>query len=151
MASRLATTTARSSLIFRVLADLVVVLHIGFVLFVVLGGFLVRRWPRLIYVHVPVAVYGVLIELVGWVCPLTPLENHLRSLGGEAGYSGGFVEHYLLPILYPNALTRNVQLLLALFVVACNAVAYGLVIRARRARKKKLSGAAASDAKDSTP
>src|SRR5687767_9285935 len=122
-------------MIYRTLADLIVIAHIGFVLFVVLGGFLVRRWPRLIYVHVPVAVYGVLIELIGWVCPLTPLENHLRSLGGQAGYSGGFVEHYLLPILYPNALTRNVQLVLGGLVIAFNVVAYTLVLRHRRSER----------------
>ena len=122
-------------MIYRTLADVVVVLHIGFVLFVIIGGFLVRRWPRLIYAHIPVAIWGALIEFVGWVCPLTPLENHLRRLGGEAGYSGGFVEHYLLPVLYPNALTRNVQLVLGAFVVACNAVAYTLLSRQRRGER----------------
>lgn len=121
-------------MIYRLLADVVVVLHIGFVLFVILGGFLVRRWPRLIYAHIPVAIWGALIELVGWVCPLTPLENHLRALGGDAGYSGGFVEHYLLPILYPHALTRNVQLVLGCLVVGINALAYALLIRDRRRR-----------------
>lgn len=128
-------------MIYRLLADIVVVLHIGFVLFVILGGFLVRHWPRLIYAHVPVAIWGALIEFVGWVCPLTPLENHLRALGGEAGYSGGFVEHYLLPILYPHALTRDVQLVLGMFVVACNALAYWLVFRDRQRQRK---GASAS-------
>ena len=118
-------------MIYRLLADAVVVLHIGFVIFVVVGGFLLRRWPKLIYVHVPVAIWGALIEFIGWVCPLTPLENHLRSLGGQAGYSGGFIEHYLLPILYPHALTRNIQLLLGLLVIACNAVAYFLYFRHR--------------------
>ena len=109
------------------------VLHLAFVLFVVVGGFFVYRWPKLIYIHAPVAIYGAMIEFVGWVCPLTPLENHLRRLGGEAGYAGGFVEHYLLPILYPHALTRNVQLALGVGVVASNALAYWLVWRKRRA------------------
>ena len=121
-------------MIYRLLADVVVVLHIGFVLFVVLGGFLLRRWPKLVYVHLPVAIWGVLIEFVGWVCPLTPLEKHLRALGGEAGYAGGFVEHYLLPILYPHVLTRNVQIALGLFVLAINAIAYFLFLRDRRRR-----------------
>ena len=120
-------------MIYRVLADMVVLLHIAFVLFVVVGGFFVYRWPKLIYIHAPVAIYGAMIEFVGWVCPLTPLENHLRRLGGEAGYAGGFVEHYLLPILYPHTLTRNVQLALGVGVVASNALAYWLVWRKRRA------------------
>jgi hypothetical protein len=119
-------------MLYRVLADLVVVLHIGFVLFVIVGGFMVHRWPRLAWVHIPVAVWGALIELVGWVCPLTPLENHLRRLGGEAGYPGGFVEHYLLPILYPHALTREVQLVLGLAVVGINALAYGMLLKKRK-------------------
>ncbi len=121
-------------MIYRILADVVVVLHIAFVLFVVIGGFLVYRWPRVIYAHIPVAIWGALIEFVGWVCPLTPLENHLRKLGGEAGYAGGFVEHYLLPILYPHALTRNVQIALGVFVVACNVLAYTLVVRRGKRR-----------------
>ena len=119
-------------MIYRLLADLVVVLHIGFVLFVIIGGFLVHRWPKLIYAHIPVAIWGALIEFVGWVCPLTPLENHLRQLGGEAGYSGGFVEHYLLPILYPHALTRNVQIVLGAVVIGINVLAYGLLMKKRR-------------------
>ena len=118
-------------MIYRLLADAVVVLHIGFVIFVVVGGFLLRRWPKLIYVHVPVAIWGALIEFVGWVCPLTPLENHLRSLGGQAGYAGGFIEHYLLPVLYPHALTRNIQLLLGLLVITSNAIAYFFYFRHR--------------------
>lgn len=123
-------------MIYRLLADVVVVLHIGFVLFVILGGFLLRRWPKLIYAHVPVAIWGALIEFVGWVCPLTPLENHLRDLGGQAGYSGGFVEHYLLPVLYPHALTRNVQLVLGTCVVAINVLAYWLLVRHRRSARR---------------
>jgi uncharacterized membrane protein YhhN len=122
-------------MIYRILADVVVILHIGFVVFVVVGGFLLQRWPRLIRVHIPVAIWGAMIEFVGWVCPLTPLENHLRRLGGEAGYAGGFVEHYLLPILYPGALTRNAQLALGLFVVGCNGVAYWLFWKRRRTLK----------------
>lgn len=117
---------------YRVAADAVVVLHLGFVLFVVLGGLLVLRWPRVAWVHLPVALYGALIEIVGWICPLTPLENDLRRAAGEAGYQGGFVEHYLLPILYPGALTREIQLLLAAAVVVINVAVYAVVIRRRR-------------------
>ena len=94
-------------MIYRALADLVLVVHLGFVLFVVLGGLLVVRWPWLAWLHVPAAVWGVLIEFMGWICPLTPLENSFRVAGGGAGYSGGFIEHYIRPILYPAGLTRR--------------------------------------------
>ncbi|HMA21948.1 MAG TPA: DUF2784 domain-containing protein [Gemmatimonadaceae bacterium] len=119
-------------MIYRLLANVVVIFHLGFVGFVILGGFLLRRWPRLVYVHVPVAIWGALIEFAGWVCPLTPLENHFRRLGGQAGYSGGFVEHYLIPILYPHALTRNIQYVLGAVVVAINVAAYVLFARRRQ-------------------
>ena len=111
------------------LADLVVVLHFAFVLFVVFGGLLVLRWPRLAYVHLPVALYGALIELVGWICPLTPLEKRLRESAGLEGYQGGFVEHYILPVLYPAGLTRNVQLVLGLIVIGMNLVIYTVAAR----------------------
>jgi hypothetical protein len=114
------------------LADLVVALHFAFVLFVVLGGLLVLRWPRLAYVHVPAAIWGVLIEFAGWVCPLTPLENSLRVRAGEAGYEGSFVEHYILPMLYPSALTRNVQFLLGALVLALNLAFYAYLLRRTR-------------------
>jgi hypothetical protein len=119
---------------FRLLADLVVVVHFAFVLLVVFGGLLVLRWPRVAWVQVPAAVWGVVIEWEGWICPLTPLENSLRARGGLAGYSGGFVEHYLLPVIYPAGLTRTVQIVLGLTVLVVNAVAYGLLLaRWRRA------------------
>jgi len=120
---------------YRLLADLTVVVHAGFVLFVVAGGLLVLRWPRAAWLHLPAAVWGVAIELGGWICPLTPLENELRRRGGEAGYGGGFVEHYLLPALYPASLTRDTQLVLGALVIALNAVIYGVVIARRRRRR----------------
>src|ERR687889_2933712 len=92
---------------YRALADAVLVLHLAFVLFVVLGGLLVLRWPRLAWLHLPAAIWGVLIEFAGFVCPLTPLEVGLRRLGGEAGYEGGFIEHYLTGALYPAGLNRG--------------------------------------------
>ena len=119
-------------MIFRVAADCVVVAHLAFVVFVVLGGLLVFRWPRAPWVHLPAAAWGVFIELGGGVCPLTPLENALRRLGGEAGYGGGFVEHYLLPVLYPQALTRPAQMGLGGLVVVVNALLYGYWWRVRR-------------------
>src|SRR3954470_2924741 len=113
------------------LADLVVVFHFAFVLFVVLGGLLVLRWRWVAFVHLPVALYGALIELVGWVCPLTPLEKRLRESAGLPGYQGGFVEHYILPVLYPAGLTRSVQLVLGMLVIGLNLVIYIVVGRKR--------------------
>jgi len=118
----------------RALADLVLLTHASFVLFVVLGGFLVWRWPRLVWLHAPAVVWGVVVEVAGWPCPLTPLENQLRLAAGEAGYTGGVVDHHLGPILYPEALTRAVQLALGAGVLAVNFFVYGHVLRARRTR-----------------
>lgn len=120
---------------YRLLADLVVLLHAGFVLFVVLGGLFALRWPRAVWLHLPAALWGAGIELLAGICPLTPLENHLRHLGGEAGYSGGFVEHYVLPVLYPEGLTRGAQLAIGAFVVIVNAVVYAFVWKRARARR----------------
>ena len=120
---------------YRLLADLLVLIHLGFVVFVVLGGFLVLRWPRLVWLHLPTAAWGAFIEFAGWVCPLTPWENQLRRAGGEAGYAGGFVEHYLMPVLYPAGLSRGVQIALGVVVIGVNLVAYGLVWRQRTHRE----------------
>jgi hypothetical protein len=109
---------------YRLLADLVLVLHAAFVAFVVLGALLVLRWPRLAWVHVPVATWGAGIEFLGGICPLTPLENHWRLLAGGQGYTGGFVEHYVMPCLYPDGLTRRVQLTLGVIVLAVNVAIY---------------------------
>jgi Protein of Unknown function (DUF2784) len=114
---------------YRFLADLVVTLHLLFVIFVVAGGLLALRRPWVVWLHVPAAIWGALIELGGWVCPLTPLEKSLRSRGGADGYEGGFIEHYLLPMLYPGALTREVQVALGLLVVGINLVIYREVSR----------------------
>ena len=127
---------------YRLLADLVVVLHLAFVVFVVVGGLLVLRWRWVAWLHVPAALWGALIEFFGWVCPLTPLERWLRRRAGEVGYEGGFVEHYLLPILYPGGLTREIQVLLGVAVVAVNAGLYGWVLwRRRKARGDGRTGA----------
>jgi Protein of Unknown function (DUF2784) len=121
-------------MLYRFLADLVVVLHFAFVLFVVLGGLFALRWPRAAWLHLPAALWGAGIEFLAGICPLTPLENHLRHLGGEAGYAGGFVEHYVLPVLYPAGLSRDVQLVLGTIVVVLNVVIYMVVWRRRRSR-----------------
>jgi hypothetical protein len=114
---------------YRLLADLVVLLHAAFVAFVVLGGFLAWRWRPLVWAHVPCAIWGALIEFKGWICPLTPLENYLRRRAGLEGYAGGFVEHYVIPALYPAGLTRPAQALLGGLVVVVNVVAYGMLWR----------------------
>ena len=116
-------------MLFRLAADAVIVVHAAFVAFVVLGGALVARWPRLVWAHVPAAVWGAFIEFAGWICPLTPLENELRYRGGLTRYEGDFVEQYLLPILYPEHLSRNVQFVLGALVIVVNAAAYWYVIR----------------------
>jgi hypothetical protein len=117
------------------LADAVLLAHAAFVAFVVLGGFLVLRWPRLARVHLPVVAWGAGIEFAGGICPLTPLENQLRALAHEQGYAGGFVEHYVFGLLYPEGLTREVQIVLGLGVVALNGAVYAwLWYRRRQAR-----------------
>lgn len=113
---------------YRALADLVVIVHLAFVLFAVLGALFVLRWRRAAWIHVPAALWAALIEFAGWVCPLTPLENWLRARGGAAGYEYGFIEHYILPLLYPAELTRRLQVALGLLVLAINAGIYGLVL-----------------------
>jgi len=119
-------------MIFRWLADAVALLHAAFVVFVVLGGFLVLRWPRVAWLHVPSAIWGVLIEYAGWICPLTPIENAFRDRAGQAGYSGGFVEHYVLRALYPAGLTRQVQFVIGGLVLIINLLVYGAFWMRRR-------------------
>jgi hypothetical protein len=116
---------------YRVLADLVVGLHALFVVFVVAGGLLALRWPWVAAAHLPAAVWGALIEFQGGICPLTPLEKSLRAAAGQTGYDGGFIEHYVLPVLYPAGLTRGIQLVLGSLVIVVNLVVYGLLIRRR--------------------
>jgi hypothetical protein len=122
-------------LIYRALADLVLVVHLAFVVFVVLGGLLVLRWPRLAWLHVPAAIWGVLIEYTGWICPLTPLENSFRIQGGEAGYSDGFIQHYIQPLLYPAGLTSSTQVVLGSVALILNLTVYTVVV-ARKHRRE---------------
>lgn len=121
---------------YSILADAVLLAHLAFILFVVFGALLVRRFPRLAWLHLPAAIWGALIEFTGGVCPLTPLENHLRRLGGEAGYHGGFIEHYLMPVIYPESLTRELQVAVGIVVVVINIAAYALIYR-RRGRHER--------------
>ena len=115
------------------------VIHAAFVLFVALGGLLVLRWRWIAWLHVPAVIWGVVIELMGLTCPLTPLEVWLRRLGGEAGYEGGFIEHYATALLYPAGLTRNIQVLLGILAAAPNLVIYGYLIRRWRIGKSSSS------------
>ena len=117
---------------YRGAADVVLVVHFAFVVFVVLGGFLALRWRRVAWVHVPVALYGAAIEFAGFICPLTPLEVWLRRQGGQAGYEGGFVEHYITAALYPTGLTREIQVALGVGVLAINAAVYFIWWERRR-------------------
>ncbi len=112
----------------RVLADLLVVIHGLVILFILLGGVLAlwRRWVA--WVHLPFAAWGVLVEAMGWICPLTPLENRLRRAAGSGGYEGGFIEHYLIPMIYPSGLTAEIQLGLAILVVIVNVGVYSIVL-----------------------
>lgn len=120
---------------WKFLADAVVLTHLAFVVFVVGGGFLAWRWRRAAFAHLPALAWGIWVELSGTICPLTPLENHLRALAGEVGYTGGFVEHYIVPVLYPPGLTRGTQWVLAAVLIALNVVAYGRL--AFRAHERK--------------
>lgn len=116
-------------MLYRLLADATVVLHLGFVVFVIGGAALVWRYPKLAWLHVPAALWGAFIEFAGWICPLTPLENWLRKQGGGQTYADGFVEHYLMPVLYPQSLTRETQWLLGGAVVLINVIFYMLILR----------------------
>jgi hypothetical protein len=119
--------------IFRVFADLTLVLHLAFVVFVIFGGLLALRRPAIAWLHLPAAAWGVWVELAGWVCPLTPLENWFRELGGGTAYSSGFVERYLVPTLYPASLSRELQWMLGGSVLLVNAAVYAVsYIRWRR-------------------
>ena len=120
-------------MIYRLLADLTVVVHLAFVLFVVGGGLLVLRRRSIAWLHLPAAAWGAWIEFAGWICPLTPLENWLREKGGEAAYASSFVERYLVPALYPESLSRELQWTLGAVVIVINAVIYPLVFRQRAA------------------
>lgn len=122
---------------YNLLADLVLVAHLLFIVFAVLGAVLVLKWRGLVWVHIPAVIWACLVELCGWICPLTPLEIRLRRFGGETPYSTDFVEHYLMPVIYPEDLTRAVQILLGLLVLLTNIVIYGYLVR--RSRRQSAS------------
>jgi hypothetical protein len=117
---------------YRILADAVLLLHFAFIAFALLGGLLVVRWPRLAWVHLPAAAWAAGIAFFGGTCPLTPLENRLRVAGGETGYEGGFIEHQLEALIYPDWLTREIQVALGAVVLGVNIVCYIRVCRRGR-------------------
>ena len=120
----------------RLAADLVLIVHMAFVLYVLFGGLLVLARPWLALIHLPAVIWAVLLEFFGWICPLTPLEQDLRRAAGQAGYEGGFVEHYLVPILYPPGLTPSIQWILGGIVLVVNGLFYGPLIRRRFRRSR---------------
>ena len=111
------------------LADLILCVHLGFVLFVIFGGLLVLRWRWIAWLHLPAALWGAVVEFTGWICPLTPLENWLRELGGETTYAGDFIARYLSSILYPDALTPDIQVMLGVLVLVVNLAIYSWLRR----------------------
>jgi hypothetical protein len=115
--------------LYNVLSDVIVSVHFLFILFVICGGLLVIRWPRVAFVHLPAAVWGAIVEIFGWICPLTPLENHFRDLAGKTLYSGDFVARYLLPVIYPENLTTTIQQFLGCLVIVVNIILYTIAIR----------------------
>ena len=122
---------------YRTGADAVVIFHFCFVAFVVTGGLLVLRWRRVMWAHLPAVAWGVYVEFSHRICPLTPLENHLRELGGSSAYQGGFVDHYIMPVLYPDGLTASMQVALGSLILAINVICYAAIIyRLRTARRR---------------
>jgi len=115
-------------MLWRMAADALVLVHLGFILFVLLGGLLALRWPRLIWLHLPAVAWGIVVECLHLGCPLTPWENQMRRMAGQAGYEGGFIEHYLIPLIYPAGLTPAIQLWLGAIVVLVNAAVYAWLI-----------------------
>ena len=119
-------------------ADLIVLIHFSFILFVMFGGFLVMKWRKLIWLHLPAAVWGVLIEFFGWICPLTTWENQFRrNNGGE--YSTGFIEHYIIPLIYPDVLNRDIQIVLGIALILLNLFIYTWCFRKWASQSRKLT------------
>ena len=117
---------------YRLLADLVVILHLAFVAFALFGGLLALKWKRIVWLHAPAVLWAAAIEFGGWICPLTPLEIWLREQGGETGYRSSFIDYYILPLLYPAGLTREVQFVLGVVVLAVNIAGYAWLWRSWR-------------------
>jgi hypothetical protein len=122
---------------WRIAADALVLLHLVFILFVLLGGLLLLRWPRLLCLHLPAVAWGIVVECLHLGCPLTPWENHLRRMAGQAGYEDGFIEHYLIPLIYPAGLTPQIQLWLGSIVLLVNLNVYACLIWRRHSKGRE--------------
>lgn len=121
---------------FRIAADALVALHFAFILFVVLGGLLTWRHRWMSWIHLPAAAWGCLIEFAGWTCPLTPLEIRWRIAAGQAGFEGGFIEHYMIPVIYPQGLSRGIQFWLGAIVLLFNLFVYSVYFRRRASARR---------------
>jgi len=111
-------------MLYQIAADFVVLLHFAFIVFVLAGGLLVFKWRWLIWLHIPAVIWGALIVMVGWICPLTPIENMLRHTAGGEVYSSSFIEHYLIPLIYPSTLNRELFIAMGIFVIVINVAVY---------------------------
>ena len=125
-------------MLYSAVANLLMIVHFWFILFVILGGLLLFWWPRLVFVHLPTAAWGVMIELNHWICPLTPLEQSMRRAAGQDGYTGGFIDHYINPLIYPEGLTPQIQQILGVSVLLLNAVIYGIWLLQRFILRKRV-------------
>jgi hypothetical protein len=124
-------------MLYKTLANALLIVHLLFIIFVVLGGLLLLWDKRWAYVHLPAMIWGATIEFTGGICPLTPLENKFRVAGGLAGYKEGFIEHYLVPLIYPPGLTPNIQLMLAILVLGINLIVYGFMTKRWLTRRQR--------------
>ncbi|WP_243349398.1 DUF2784 domain-containing protein [Parabacteroides sp. FAFU027] len=127
-------------MLYRLLADFIVLIHFSFILFVVLGGLLVLRWRKVIYFHIPAMFWGAIVEFYNIICPLTPWENHFREVGGAERYESDFIENYLIPVMYPAGLTVSIQFILGCLVVVTNLIIYSIVIWKYRKNRKHEAG-----------
>jgi len=122
--------------LYQFLSDFVLLVHFAFIVFVLVGGFLLLRWPRLVWLHFLAVSWGVFIEVTGWICPLTPLENYFRALAGGSVYHTGFIERYLFPLVYPAGLTPAIQMTLAAVVIVFNIVIYSWIVLERKRKNR---------------
>lgn len=122
-------------MVYRLLSDFIVIIHFAFILFVTAGALLALKWKKVIWFHIPAVIWGAAVEYAGWICPLTPWENYFRNLAGESVYHGDFTVNYILPVIYPSGLTRNIQIVLGSFVILVNIILYGIIVY-RHVKKK---------------
>ena len=125
-------------MLLKIAADVIVLVHLMFIIFVVTGGLFVLKWPKTVWLHIPAAIWGAMIEFAGWMCPLTPVENTLRAAGGKAVYQSGFINHYVIPVIYPAGLTREIQFVMGCIVIVLNVLIYGVLI-VKKSGKNKIS------------